>query len=49
MTPIDYNSVSELDWARLAAYIDGEGCIVICNNNGTGKKAQGHADMTLLQ
>lgn len=27
-------SVSEIDWARLAAYIDGEGCIRINTNHG---------------
>lgn len=26
--------VSQVDWARLAAYIDGEGCIVIKSNKG---------------
>lgn len=30
----DLSNVSELDWARLAAYIDGEGCISIKSVHG---------------
>lgn len=30
---VDYDLVSDIDWARLAAYIDGEGCIRIHQNS----------------
>jgi hypothetical protein len=30
----DFSAVSEIDWARLAAYIDGEGCIRIAGVKG---------------
>jgi len=29
MNIVDYNSISEIDWAMLAAYIDSEGCVRI--------------------
>lgn len=28
----DYTSITQLDWARLAAFIDGEGCILLAYN-----------------
>lgn len=31
---IHYERISELDWARLAAFIDGEGCITISARGG---------------
>lgn len=31
---IDWDKVSEMDWARLAAFIDGEGCITISKTKG---------------
>jgi hypothetical protein len=31
----DLSLVSQIDWARLAAYIDGEGCIRIAGNKGS--------------
>ena len=34
------DSVSEIDWARLAAYIDGEGCLVISGQNGASKSSR---------
>jgi hypothetical protein len=30
----DFSAVSEIDWARLAAYIDGEGCIRVAGVKG---------------
>jgi hypothetical protein len=33
--PKDYSTISEIDWAMAAAYIDGEGCIAISPVTGT--------------
>lgn len=33
----DLSKVSKIDWARLAAFIDGEGCIDICGGGGNGR------------
>jgi len=30
---VDYEAISQIDWARIAAYIDGEGCIRIHQNS----------------
>jgi hypothetical protein len=41
---VDYEAVSQINWARLAAYIDGEGCIRIHQNSPhrkTGEKYHG--------
>lgn len=32
---INWDTIQEIDWARLAAYIDGEGCITISNTKGS--------------
>lgn len=34
------NNISQLDWARLAAYIDGEGCIFIHRQKQYSQKAK---------
>src|ERR1017187_8598482 len=38
--PKDFSGVHKMDWARLSAYIDGEGCISI--HNVSGKRYRGH-------
>lgn len=42
MLNTNYNSISQVDWARLAAYIDSEGCIRIVR----GKARQTHRAST---
>jgi hypothetical protein len=34
MNNIDYNSIPQIEWARLAAYVDSEGCIRIVKGCG---------------
>lgn len=54
---IDYSKISEIDWARLAAYVDGEGCLSIAYSGGynygkstfyRARLAIGQADVRLV-
>lgn len=56
---VDYETVSEVNWGRLAAYMDGEGCICVSNQYNRRRKvvsrsyniylAVGNTDVRLCQ
>lgn len=37
---VDYDAISDIDWARIAAYIDSEGCIRIHQNSPNRKTGE---------
>jgi hypothetical protein len=45
----DYSHISQIDWARLAAWIDGEGCFTIANMNQADPRKQRSARIVVSQ
>jgi hypothetical protein len=45
---VDYGTIAEIDWGRLAAYLDGEGCIRIHANSPHRKTGYRYHGMMLV-